>query len=275
MSLKYLREMKKAPFEIIRNLYQYRHILMQMVIREIKGRFAGSVGGILWNFAHPIFMLIVYLFVFVYIFKLRLVTGGGAGASAIYIMAGLFPWVILAEGLSRGTTSLIENANLIQKTPFPTEILPAKAVFAPFLGHGIAIVLLTLYTVVFSSPTVIIFVLPFLIISQILFTLGIAFITATLTVFFRDVMQFVNIIISFWIYLTPIVYPVDMLPQWARKAMYFNPFFPFVSLYQAMFVGNAAGQWIMILLSFLWSICFFVIGAFLFNKLKYEFADWL
>lgn len=273
--MKYFREIRRAPLEIAKNLYQYRHILMQMVAREVKGRFAGSVGGMLWNFAHPILMLIVYLIVFVYIFKLRVGSGGGSGASAVFIMAGLFPWIIMSEGLARGTVSLIENANLIQKTPFPTEILPVKAVLAPFFGHGIAVILLALYTVVFAGFSPVIFLLPLLIILQTFFTIGITFLTATLTVFFRDVMQFVNILIGFWIYLTPILYPIEMLPPWARKTMYFNPVFPFVSLYQSIFSGRDDGQWVMMALILSWTACFFIIGSFLFNKLKYEFADWL
>ncbi|MFZ2197952.1 MAG: ABC transporter permease, partial [Thermodesulfovibrionales bacterium] len=90
-----------------------------MVKREVKGRFAGSMGGLLWNFIHPVLMLIVYIFVFVYIFKIRVGSEASTGTSVIYLIAGLFPWIMISEGLSRGTSSLIENSNLIQKTSFP------------------------------------------------------------------------------------------------------------------------------------------------------------
>lgn len=246
-----------------------------MTKREIKGRFAGSMGGMLWNFIHPLIMLIVYLFVFVYIFKLRIGSQGGSGTSALYIMAGLFPWIIIAEGLSRGTSSLIENANLIQKTSFPVEILPAKAVLTPLFSHGIAILLLTLYIIISTGSIKIIFILPLIILLQTLFTLGIAFLTATISVFFRDVMQLVQIIVSFWMFLTPILYPMSMLPDWAKTIMYFNPLYPLIATYQSLFVDGTLGQLNMILLAFTWSLAFFVIGAFIFNKLKYEFADWL
>ena len=275
LRIKYFKEMLISPFIIIKNLYIYRHILVQMVVREIKGRFAGSMGGLIWNFVHPILMLICYLFVFVYIFKLRVGTGGGAGASAVYIMAGLFPWVILVEGLSRGTFSLIENANIIQKTFFPTEILPAKAVITPLFSYGIAIVLLTIYEVIVNRSVCIILILPLVLLLQIFFTLGMAFLSATVSVFFRDFMQLVNIVISFWIFLTPILYPVIMLPEWAKKLMYLNPLYPFMSTYQSLFLNGYLEQWHMIVLAFVWTLAFFVIGAFIFNKLKFEFADWL
>ena len=275
MSFRRLKEISIAPAGIIKNLFIYRHILFQMVLREIKGRFAGTIGGMFWSVAHPLLLLAVYLFVFIYIFKLKVGSSGGAGTSAIYIMAGLFPWLIISEGLSRGTSSLIENANLIQKTSFPVEILTSKAVIAPFIGHGIAILLLALYKTIFSGSPVIIPVLLLLIIIQVLFTLGIAFLTAAATVFFRDVMQLIQVITSFWIYLTPIFYPTNMLPEWARIGMYFNPLYPLIATYQSLFVKGTIEGFNMLLLSLMWSIFFFTIGAYIFNKLKYEFADWL
>lgn len=253
----------------------YRHLLVQMVLREIKGRFAGSFGGFLWNFVHPVLMLVIYLVVFVYIFNLRIGSDASHGTSAIYIMAGLFPWIIISEGLSKGTSSLIENATLIQKTPFPVEILPAKAVLAPFFSQGLAILLLALYTTIFAGFNKTILLLPLILVLQILFTLGLSFLTATLSVFFRDIIQLEQILISFWIYLTPILYPASMLPKWARAAMYFNPVYPFISIYQSMFVKGAQLQPNMIFFAFIWALITFLTGAFLFNKMKYEFADWL
>lgn len=267
--------MALAPLVVARNLYLYRYILSQMVMREIKGRFAGSIGGLLWNFVQPVLMLVIYLFVFVYVFKLRVGTEGGASASAVYIMAGLFPWVILAEGLSRGTTSLIENANIIQKTFFPTEILPAKAVLAPLLSYGVAIVILMLYRITVSGTFIIIVLIPVIILLQILFTLGLAFLSSTGSVFFRDVLQIVNLMISFWIFLTPILYPVSMLPEWAKNAMYINPLYPFMSIYQSIYLNGNLGQWHMVMLSAGWTLMSYILGAFVFNKLKEEFADWL
>ncbi len=276
MTPRYAIEFFKSPFAVSKNLYQYRHILIQMVIRELKGRFAGSMGGMLWHFVHPILMLVIFLFVFVYIFKVRVGATGSSALSSIYLMSGLFPWIIMAEGLSRGTSSLFENANLIQKTFFPTEILPAKAVVTPFLSYGIAIILLSLYAVLFMHKSgVIMLMLPLVLLLQALFTLGISFLTSTVSVFFRDIMQLVQVAISFWIYLTPILYPVDMLPEWARVAMFINPLYPLISLYQSLLLNGGIENWYMPLLALCWSLGFFVAGSFFFTKLKYEFADWL
>lgn len=275
MTLRYIKEISTSPFVILSNLFHYRHILTQMVSREVKGRFAGSAGGLLWHFIHPVLMVLIYLFVFVHIFQLRIGSGGGRLLSAVYIMSGIFPWIILSEGLSRGTSSLVENANLIQKTYFPTEILTAKAVIAPFVNYGVALAMLAVYQAVTQGFWGIAVLLPLIIVMQAFFTLGMAFLSSAFSVFFRDVLQIIGVAVSFWVYITPIFYPLDMLPEWARSAMYINPLFPFVSMYHSIFLEGAIGQWQMPLLAAGWTLCFYIMGAFLFNKLKPEFADWL
>jgi lipopolysaccharide transport system permease protein len=190
-------------------------------------------------------------------------------------MAGLFPWIIIAEGVLRGTSSLLENTNLIQKTAFPTEILAAKAVMAPILCHGIAIVILVVYRVATGVSPVVILLVPLVLLLQTLFTLGVAFLTSTTSIFFRDVLQLVNLLVGFWIYITPILYPMTMLPEWANKAMYFNPVYPLVSLYQSLLLEGSVGPWHIPVLAALISCGLFMFGSFVFSKLKFEFADWL
>jgi lipopolysaccharide transport system permease protein len=275
MNRGYLRDLILSPVTLTTNFFHYRHILFQMVLRDIQGRFAGSIGGFLWNFIHPVLMLITYLVVFVYIFKLRVASHSGSGASAVYIMAGLFPWMIMAEGFMRGTTSLAENANLIKKTSFPIEILPAKAILAALMTNGIALLLLALYKIIFSGNFGIMLVLPFVVLLQLLFTAGIVFLTSTLSVFFRDVIQLMQVLVNFWAYLTPVLYTMTMLPGWAQKLMALNPLYPIIAIYQSLLVGNSLPGWNIIILAVFWTSLFFLTGAFIFTKLKYEFADWL
>lgn len=275
MSMRYLKEISESPWIVLKNLYHFRNILHQMVLREVKGRFAGSIGGLFWHFIHPIIMVFIYLVVFVYIFKLRVGTGGGTGASAVYLMAGIFPWIILADGLSRGTSALIENANLIQKTYFPTEILTAKAVLAPFINFGIALLLLAAFRIFTDGLWGILVILPFILLLQVFFTIGLAFICSAFSVFFRDILQVVQIIVSIWVYATPIFYETSMLPAWATNLMYINPLFPFISMYHSLFINGTIASWHMLGLSLAWAGGFYVFGAFVFTKLKAEFADWL
>jgi len=267
--------MIKNILEISKNFFLYRHLLMHLVGREIKGRFAGSAAGLLWNFLHPLIMFAVYLFVFIYIFKMRLSGYEGSQTAVVYLMSGLFPWLALAEGLSRSTSSLIENATLIQKSVFPTELLPAKAVIAAFSTHGLAIALLALYALLVKHNFTVILYLPLIIAFQAVFTLGVGFVFSCLSVFWRDTVQLMQLVVGFWIYITPILYPMSLLPDWAHGLMLINPVYPFVSLYQSIFLTGTIGDYTMLILVFLWTAVVYSLGAFVFSKLKYEFADWL
>jgi lipopolysaccharide transport system permease protein len=220
-------------------------------------------------------MVLIYLVVFVFIFKLRVGSGEGTGASAVYLMAGIFPWIILADGLSRGSSALIENANLIQKTYFPTEILIAKVVLAPFLNFGLALILLAAFQLFTGGFWGIPLILPCILLLQVFFTIGLAFICSAFSVFFRDILQVVQIIVSMWVYATPIFYETSMLPPWAAELMYLNPLFPFIEMYHTLFISGTIASWRMPALALLWAALFYVSGAFIFTKLKAEFADWL
>lgn len=265
----------KAPFVILRNLVHHRHLLIRMVWQEIRGRFAGSFGGLVWHFLQPMLMVAVYLFVFVHVFKLRVEGAGAENFSALYIMAGLFPWLIFAEGLSRGSQCIHENANLIQKTAFPTELLVFKAVLTPYISFGMIILGLIAYRLIFIQFSWHVLAIPIIAALQFLFTCGLVFLCATLAVYFKDILQFINIFVGFGMYLVPILFPASMLPDLAQKLMYLNPTYPMIYPYQRALVFDDLGDLHISYLLLGWAFLFFTLGSFVFYKLKDEFADWL
>ena len=275
MSINFIREFFSSPVVIINNILTYKHLVIQMIKQDIRGRFAGTAGGVLWNLVDPVAKLLVYLFVFVFIFKLRVGQEHGAGYPAIFIVAGLFPWLIMSEGMLKGASSLLENANLIKKSSFPIEILVARSVFLPFFSHGIVLLLLVLYQVFFNYHIKVLFIVPLIFILQILFTMGCVFFSTVLSIFFRDIIHLHQVMINLWIFLTPIFYHVGMLPEWGQKLMYINPVYPFISAYQCILSDAYTVQWHMLFISFIWTAVVFVAGSFIFIKLKDEFADWL
>jgi len=263
-----------APY-ILKNLFSYRHLVIQMVSQEIRGRFAGSFGGLVWHFLQPMLMVLVYLFVFVQVFKLRVEGAGAESFSALYIMAGLFPWLIFSEGLSRGSQCLHENANLIQKTAFPSELLVFKAVLAPYISFGIVLLGLALYRLIFIGFSWHVLLFPCIVLLQFFFTCGLVFFMATLAVYFKDVLQLIAIFVGFGMYLVPILFPESMLPAFAKNLMYFNPTYPMIYPYQRMIVFEDMGDVTILWMLAGWSLCLFFAGSFVFYKLKDEFADWL
>lgn len=265
----------RAPFDVLHSLVCYRHVIWQMVRTDIRGRFAASAGGLAWHFLQPIIQVVVYLFVFVYVFGLRVDPTSGSGRSALFIMAGLFPWLIMAEGLSAGMTTIISSRNLVTKASFPIEILPASSVLAPCLSFGVSLAVLGLYSVLWLGHFAVIVLLPLVLLIQVALTLGMTLFIATLGVYFRDAIHIVQIVIGFWVFLTPILYPVSFLPGWCQSAMLLNPVYPVVALYQSIFIEGTVGHWSIPAMACGWAVVFLLCGAFVFNKLKYEFADWL
>ncbi len=275
MLLKYCKEMSVAPFAIAASLYRHKHLLRQMIRQDIRGRFAGTLGGIVWNLLHPLVQALVYIFIFVFIFHLRIDSSIHSGTSVVYIIAGLFPWLLIADGIAKGTLAPFENAHLIHKSAFPIEVLIAKSVIIPIFSHGFVLLLLVVYQIWGDgSAWILAPLLPALFI-QIVFTLGVAFITSTISIYFRDFIQLVAILVSIGIFLTPIFYHLSMVPLWVKNAMNFNPFFSFIYVWQSVILNGIDGSMVILLQAGGWAIAFFLVGAFLFNKLKAEFVDWL
>ncbi len=275
MKSDYFKEVFTSPVSIFVNIVSYRSLLQQMVRQEIKGRFAGSSVGLVWNFIHPLVTFVVYIFVFVFVFKLKIGPSANAGTSVEYIISGLFPWFLMAEGFSKGTTCLVENANIIKKSPLPTEILAAQSVINPLFSFGFVILVLTIYQAIITGSPQMILIVPVLVLIQLVFTLGVVFLCSAISVFYRDIVHLMQIIIGLGIFLTPIFYHISMLPTEAQKFLYLNPCYPFISLFQTVFLGGSIFEGNMLLLAIIWAGLFFSSGAFVFNKLKYEFADWL
>jgi len=246
-----------------------------MTSREIKGQFAGSFGGILWSVAHPLIMFCVYLVVFVKIFKMRAPEYAGQAGFAFYLMSGLFPWMAFVEGLQRATSSVIQNGNLIKKSVFPVEILPAKSILSAFVASGIALVVLGGYVAVSLGNVSALALLPLAALVQIVFTLGLGFLFASIAPYFRDVVQMVQVAVNFWFYLTPILYPLSLLPEWGRTLMWCNPFYPFVRVYHDIVILGSIADTGAALAAIGWALGSYCAGAYIFARLKYDFADWV
>lgn len=275
MKLDYFKESVVSPISITNNLFVYRNLVVQIIKQDIKGRFAGSLVGFLWNFLHPIITFTVYIFVFIFVFKLKIGVSLNTETSVIYIISGLFPWFFMAEGISSGTTCLIDNANLIKKTSFPSEVLVAQSVLTPFFSYGLVICILSIHQVFVTCSILILLFIPMILIVQIMFTLGVVFLCSAVSVYFRDIVQLIQVLISIGIFLCPIFYHISMLPDFAQKAVLLNPCYPIINTYQSVILAGSIVDWKMPLIALAWAVFFFVSGSFIFNKLKFEFVDWL
>lgn len=257
----------------LRSLGQHPNLLKGFLVRDIRGRFAGSMAGILWTLITPLATMGIYLFVFSYIMRIQ-VTAAETGTDrfVVYFLSGLFPWLMFAESLTRAVGCLLENAALITKVRFPVEILPAAAVLAAVVINGTGFAIFLLYLLMAGHGNVywliILIVLPL----QVLFTLGIAQFLAAICVFIRDIREFLGLFLMIWFFSTPIIYPLSMVPQHLQVFMGYNPMTLFISLYRNALLLQQLDEFNLLLAALMAGVSY-SLGAWFFMRAKPAFGD--
>lgn len=214
-------------------------LLRELVARDFRGRYAGSLLGLLWSFVHPLWLLALYSFVFAVVLEVSLL-GERTETFGIFLFAGLLPWTAMHEGVLRGATAITDNAPLVKKVRFPSGILVLTVVIAALLHQAIG---LGLFLVVLAAMGELSAAgLPLLLVAvplQAALTLGLALGLAAVNVFFRDVPQVLGLVLNAWFFLTPIVYPLHLVPGWFRPWIELNPLTVLVELYRQALLGGA------------------------------------
>ena len=228
----------------LRSLWNYRGFIIGSVRREFESKYRKSVLGATWTIVNPLAMIIVYTIIFSQLMKARLPGVDTPFAYSIYLCAGSLTWGLFIEIVSRGQNIFIENANLLKKISFPRLILPVILVLNACINFLIIFSLFLLFLIFSGSwpGWTLLNMVPLLVI-ELMLAIGLAMVLGVLNVFFRDVGQFVAIFLQFWFWLTPIVYPVEILPPAVRSWMLWNPMFPVVHGYQNIFAGQPIADW--------------------------------
>lgn len=193
----------------LRELYRYRELILNLTIRELKARYRNSALGFFWSLLNPLGMMAVFTLVFTVMMPSYQVP-----KFPIFLLCGLLPWNFFTAGVTTSIHSVVSNANLVKKVHFPREVLPIACVLSNLVNFLLALVVLFGVLLVFRvrlSPWV--GLLPIVILIQTCFILGIAFFLSTLNVFYRDTMMIMEVLMLAWFFLTPVFYPIEVLPQ--------------------------------------------------------------
>ena len=268
-----LRSSVNSAMFLIRN----RLLLIEMTKQELVDQFAGQALGNFWVFIHPIFLMGVYLVIFGFVFKVKI------GATydlpldyTTYILSGLIPWLTLQQNLSKTCNALTSNANLVKQVVFPIEVLPAKVVFSTTLSQILSVSVLLMYVLFkYHSIPISYLWLPILILIQLLFTIGIGFILSSLSVFMKDIREFVTLFSTAGIFLAPVSYLPSWVPPLFKPLLYFNPFSYLIWCYQdVLYFGRLEHPfaWVITIAMTLFT---FAVGGNIFAKLKPAFGDLL
>ena len=222
-----------------RALWAFRGFILGSVQREFQSRYLNSLLGIVWPVLNPLAMVTIYTVIFSKIMRTRLPEVEGQFAYSIYLCAGILVWGLFSEIVTRGQNVFLDNANLIKKLKFPRLCLPVIVVLGAALNFAILLVVFLGFLLIIGQfPGWRFWTLLPLLGVQMLLAIGLGIVLAVFNVFFRDVGQFSSIVLSFWFWCTPIVYPANILPESIARLMVFNPMATLVDLQQRLFLGG-------------------------------------
>lgn len=255
-------------------LWAYRGFIIGSVKREFQAKYLNSLLGVAWTVIQPLSMILVYTIIFSQIMRAKLPGLDNTFGYSIYLCAGILTWGLFSEIVTRGQNTFLEHANLLKKLSFPRLCLPVTVVASALLNFAIIFALFTAFLVLTGTfpGMVYLTVFPVLFI-QVLFSIGLGITLGVLNVFFRDVGQAFAVVIQFWFWLTPIVYPPNILPERARELLTYNPMTGLMGAYQTILARGELPDWRALIPAFVLGVLFCVIGMRLFRKHAGEIVD--
>ncbi len=225
-------------------LWHYRGFILGSVHREFQAKYRHSLLGASWTVLQPLAMILVYTVIFSQVMRAKLPGVDTTFAYSIYLCAGILTWGLFTEIVGKGQTLFIENANLLKKINFPRLTLPLIMVLNASINFVIIFGLFLIFLVVSGNwPGWVALALVPLLLIQLMLSVGLGMALGVLNVFFRDIGHFFGIFIQFWFWLTPIVYPPDILPIQFRAWLNLNPMVPLVTGYQGVLVQRQVPDW--------------------------------
>ena len=247
----------------------YKFLLSQLINREIQARYKQSFIGYAWVVINPLAQLMVYSFVFSLVFR----SPTNNIPYPIFLFVALLPWTLFSNSILQATQSLVQNDSLLKKAAFPREVIPYSVVISKLVDFFFSALVFVFFLIFFKTGVAatawIFFPLLFV---QLLLTTGVSLILSAANLFYRDIQYLVNLVLMLWMYLTPIVYPLSMVPSqyvWLYKL---NPMVGIIEGYRAAIFGTAFEVHI-IGWSVGISIFVFLVGFFVFKKAERVFAD--
>jgi len=275
----------------LKEIWNSRELLQNLTNREVRGKYRRTALGQLWSLANPIAAILIYTFIFSFIFRLPAQVGDPSGLDnyALWLVCGLLPWLFFNRVLTLGVESLVSNAGLIQKVYFPRIVLPLSLANATFFTWMLEMVVLVVALSLLGS-----FVLPWLPLVALfmvvfgLFSVGLAMVFSIINVYFRDLSYLLTIVLQFWFYLTPILYPVELVETQSDKLgglagtpitlldLYtLNPVEGFIEIFRSLLYDNRAPELSTVLIALGWTVLACGAGAWMYARKEKMLAELL
>jgi lipopolysaccharide transport system permease protein len=255
---------------MLRTLLKNRELIEELTKREIKSRYKQSVLGYAWVILNPFFQMLVMAFVFSHIVRIPNLSV----PYPIFIYVGLLPWTLFSQAVTSSMNALVYNSVLIKKVYFPREILILSAIAAKMVDFFLATTVFLLFLIYYRMPFTVsmLWFIPIFFIQQ-LFTYGLSLILAACNLFYRDIQYIVALVLTLWMYLTPIIYSTETFPERYRFVFQLNPMAVLVNAYRQVLLGGGAPNFVSLGIAFLISVLLILFGYRFFKKLEGVFAD--
>ena len=249
--------------ETLKEVFRYREMIYSMVRRDLRGRYKKSALGFLWTFINPLCQIVIYTVVFSVIMR------AGIEKFYLYLIVAMIPWIFFSSSITGGSMSIVSQQDMVKKIYFPRLVLPISYVTSCFVNMLFCFVII--FLVIFVSGTGISLVpllfLPITMLLEYFFALGLAMIVSACTVYVRDLEHILGVITMAWIYLTPIMYTMDIVPERLRFVFYMNPMTYIVNLYRAILYYKTVPGLLDL------GISFMVVGMLVFDRLQRGFVE--
>ncbi len=266
-----------SPLSFIKQMQQHRSLLLQMIQRDITSRYRGSALGLVWSFITPLLMLAVYSFMFGVVFNARFGDAASSDMDANFtltLFCGLVIHTLLSDCLTRAPTIILHHSSYVKKVVFPLEILPAMVVGSALFHFAMGVMVLAggLLLANHTLPLTILY-LPIVILPFLPLLLGISYLLAALGVYLRDIGQLTGLVSTMLLFLSPIFYPIEALPEAFRPLMFANPLTPIIQQMRAIAIGGLAPDFMMLGAYLALSLCILFVGYGWFQVTRKGFAD--
>jgi len=254
-------------------------LLRILVRRYLEAKYKGSILGNLWPLINQLSQLLIYTYVFSIVLKVKLSLKGLSADDnltfGLWLFAGLLPWIAFTTGLVEAGNSVVNQSNLVKKVVFPLSLLPLVPILSAFIESAVGLAILIVMTAALSGNLhETLAWLPLIWLTQLLFTVGLGYIAAGLTVFLRDTTQSLAVILNLWFYLTPIVYPISIIPEQFRTLLFWlNPMAVIAEVYRDLVLEGQINHWQEWGYAIITSVFLFWIGLSFYRALRPAFAD--
>ena len=259
----------------LQELYRYRVLVQNLVSRELKARYRGTVLGFLWSFFNPLLLMIIYTIVFGFILPNRSSEfGNSPWLYALFLFSGVLPWVWFSSSSIESANVLMIHGNLIKKILFPAEVLPVVTVTSNLVHFSFGLPILLLFVLIFGKPfTLYVLLLPVVVLVQYIFALSFSFLLSALTVHFRDIQNILSHVLQLWFFATPVLYFYGGIHGAFRTVLRLNPMAHVMVSYQQMLFHGGFDHYEGLALAGIAALVTYAIGAFLFDRLRDTLAE--